>query len=61
MTEMDIEAHLAELARIIDNHSDWWRFPEEGPIRGFLGNGPLFIVGDQPSTSSLSVLSQNKS
>jgi hypothetical protein len=43
---------LAELAMIIDSHADWWRFPEEPPIRGFLGTDPLFIVGDQPSTSS---------
>lgn len=43
---------LAELARIIDSHADWWRFPEEGPIRGFLGTDPLFIVGDQPSIST---------
>lgn len=44
-------ARLEELAGVIDSHVDWWRFPEEGPIRGFLGTDPLFIVGDQPSTS----------
>lgn len=42
---------LAEMAAIIDSHGDWWRFPSENPIRGFLGTGRLFIVGDQPSTS----------
>jgi len=42
---------LAELAAIIDSHHDWWRFPSEGPVRGFLGASQLFIVGDQPSTS----------
>ncbi|MGA3056820.1 MAG: hypothetical protein ABSE70_02105 [Candidatus Limnocylindrales bacterium] len=45
------EPTLAELAAIIDGHPDWWRFPADGPVRGFLGTGPLFIVGDQPSTS----------
>lgn len=43
---------LVELAAIIDSHRDWWRFPEEPPIRGFLGTDPVFFVGDQPSTSS---------
>jgi len=43
---------LAELAAIIDSHADWWRFPAEKPVRGFLGTRRLFIVGDQPSTSS---------
>ena len=37
---------------MIDSHQDWWRFPEEESIRGFLGNDPLFFVGDQPSTSN---------
>lgn len=45
------ETTLPELAAIIDDHPDWWRFPADGPVRGFLGTGPLFIVGDQPSTS----------
>ena len=42
---------LAELAAVIRSHSDWWLFPAEGAVRGFLGTDPLFIVGDQPSTS----------
>jgi hypothetical protein len=42
---------LAQLAAVIDSHSDWWRFPEEATVRGFLGTDRLFIVGDQPSTS----------
>lgn len=42
---------LQELATIIDSKRDWWRFPEEGPVLGFMGDGPIFIVGDQPSTS----------
>jgi hypothetical protein len=40
-----------ELAAVIDSHADWWQFPGEESVRGFLGTGPLFIVGDQPSTS----------
>ena len=42
---------LLELATVIDAHSEWWRFPEQGVVRGFLGTDPTFIVGDQPSTS----------
>lgn len=42
---------LNELAAIIDGHPEWWRFPPDGPVLGFLGTGQLFIVGDQPSTS----------
>jgi hypothetical protein len=42
---------LNRLATIIDSHPDWWRFPEDAPVRGFLGTDQLFIVGDQPSTS----------
>jgi len=42
---------LLELAREIDANQNWWRFPEETPIQGFLGTSPIFIVGDQPSTS----------
>jgi hypothetical protein len=51
---------LADLAAIIDSHPDWWRFPEEGSIRGFLGTDPLFIVGDQPSTSSWELSHPNR-
>jgi hypothetical protein len=42
---------LNRLATIIDSLPDWWRFPEDGSVRGFLGTDQLFIVGDQPSTS----------
>src|SRR6185437_3332894 len=42
---------LLKLADEIDVHSDWWRFPTEHPIQGFLGESSIFIVGDQPSTS----------
>jgi hypothetical protein len=44
-------AQLLTLAEIIDAHPDWWRFPTENFVKGFLGTAPLFIVGDQPSTS----------
>ena len=43
---------LLELARKIDANKNWWRFPEETPIQGFLGASSIVIVGDQPSTSS---------
>jgi hypothetical protein len=43
---------LHEMAALIDSRSDWWRFPEEEIVKGFNGRGRLFIVGDQPSTSS---------
>jgi|SRR5665213_628523 len=42
---------LLELAGIIDRHPKWWRFPVQEPVQGFLGADPVFIVGDQPSTS----------
>jgi uracil-DNA glycosylase len=43
---------LLELAHQIDANRNWWRFPEETPIQGFLGASSIVIVGDQPSTSS---------
>jgi hypothetical protein len=42
---------LRELARTICTHEDWWLFPPQGPIQGFMGTDPIFIVGDQPSRS----------
>jgi hypothetical protein len=47
-----MDAGLIELSAIIDGHTDWWQFPPDGPVRGFLGKGPPFLVGDQPSTSA---------
>ena len=41
---------LLELAGEIRSHKDWWLFPSEDVIQGFMGRGPIFIVGDQPST-----------
>jgi hypothetical protein len=49
---MSVNPQLTELAAVIDSHPDWWRFPADGAVRGFFGTDPLFIVGDQPSTSS---------
>jgi len=46
------EKALLELAQQIDANQNWWRFPEELPIQGFLGTSSIVIVGDQPSTSS---------
>ena len=51
---------LAELAGKIDSHVTWWRFPEEPPVRGFLGTDRLFLVGDQPSTSSWDFSNPNR-
>jgi hypothetical protein len=42
---------LLELAERIGLHKDWWLFPHEDSIQGFMGRGPIFIVGDQPSKS----------
>lgn len=40
--------------RIISYGDQWWLFPpdEKRLIKGFLGTGPIFLVGDQPSTST---------
>jgi hypothetical protein len=43
---------LHEMAAWIDARPNWWRFPEEDRVKGFIGMGRLFIVGDQPSTST---------
>ena len=42
---------LRKLADDISSRESWWLFPSEGPIQGFMGRGPVFIVGDQPSQS----------
>ena len=41
---------LFDLAKIIQSQKDWWLFPKEDPIQGFMGIDPIFIVGDRPST-----------
>jgi hypothetical protein len=41
---------LLELQASILSHADWWLFPTEPSVQGFLGTGKIFIVGDQPST-----------
>lgn len=51
---------LAEIADFIDSHPDWWRFPSENEVRGFLGSDPLLIVGEQPSTSEWSPSHPNR-
>jgi hypothetical protein len=38
------------LLQIMDLNPDWWFFPKESSVQGFLGIGKIFIVGDQPST-----------
>jgi hypothetical protein len=44
------ESALQELAVKILSHKDWWLFPSQGLVNGFMGTDPIFIVGDQPST-----------
>src|SRR6476660_6707840 len=34
----------------IDRRPGWWRYPSEDLVQGFLGEGPVFIISDQPST-----------
>jgi hypothetical protein len=51
MTLDNKRAALQDLAKEIELHSDNWLFPAQGCISGFFGTGPVFIVGDQPSTS----------
>jgi hypothetical protein len=41
---------LLELAQKIRSHGDWWIFPAQDSIQGFMGTDSIFIVGDQPST-----------
>jgi hypothetical protein len=48
------------MALVIDSHPDWWRFPTEKVVEGFLGTDPIFIVGDQPSTSQWGVNNRNR-
>ena len=48
----DVRADLLkEIAVEIGSHEDWWLFPTQEPIQGFMGTDPIFIVGDQPSTA----------
>jgi hypothetical protein len=51
---------LVELAGKIRSHKDWWLFPSEDSIKGFMGRGPIFIVGDQPSKSEWSPKHPNR-
>ena len=48
------------MALVIDSHPNWWRFPTEKVVEGFLGTDPIFIVGDQPSTSQWNVNNRNR-
>lgn len=43
---------LRDLAVKIGSRKNWWLYPSESPVEGFFGLGPIFIVGDQPSTSA---------
>jgi uracil-DNA glycosylase len=43
---------LCELAVRIRARGNCWLYPAEPGVDGFLGAGPIFIVGDQPSTAA---------
>jgi hypothetical protein len=58
MTEM--KAALLELGKSISSQNDWWVFPSEGAVQGFMGTDPIFIVGDQPSTDEWPVEHPNR-
>lgn len=47
-----VERALHDLAGRIEQRPGWWLFPSEAVVRGFAGTGPVFLVGDQPSTSN---------
>jgi hypothetical protein len=59
---LDSKVHdqLLTMAAVIDSHQDWWRFPAEGPVQGFMGASSVFIVGDQPSTSPWEYSNRNR-
>ena len=44
------EFALHKLKGEICSHTDFWVFPGQDSIKGFMGTDPIFIVGDQPST-----------
>jgi hypothetical protein len=50
---------LRTMARQIEDADDWWRFPNEPIVQGFMGTGP-FVVGDQPSTSDWDESNRNR-
>ena len=41
---------LRQLAEEVHAQRGWWLFPSEPLVKGFMGLGSFFIVGDQPST-----------
>lgn len=43
---------VRDLAVKIGLRRNWWLYPSEPQVEGFLGIGPIFIVGDQPSTAA---------
>jgi uracil-DNA glycosylase len=49
----DKQSGLKQMAQEIDTNEAWWRFPTESKIGvgGFMGDGQIFIVGEQPSFS----------
>src|SRR5262245_22504953 len=57
---MDLEATLIELRDRITAYDLGWVFPSESRVRGFMGLGPVFLVGDQPSESEWSETHPNR-
>ena len=41
---------LRQLAEEAHAQKGWWLFPSEPLVKGFMGLGRFFVVGDQPST-----------
>ena len=46
------EKSLRDLAMKIGLRRNCWLYPSEPEVEGFLGAGPIFVVGDQPSTAA---------
>ena len=51
---METESKVARLCRLKHEIEETikcnWLFPEQGPVRGFLGTGPIMFVAGRPST-----------
>ena len=45
-------SELESMAEEISATPNWWLFPADGEVKGFLGSSSIFFVGDQPSQSN---------
>ncbi len=52
MSENEKRQALLSLGEKIRSRENWWLYPAEPDVEGFLGTDPIFIVGDQPSTAA---------